>query len=146
MHRMASAKSPITARCPAEVEHVDRFNSVRLAGIPDRRLRCLVVVDLKLGKLTHADAGQMHMYLNYAKEHWTVEGENPPVGLIMCAEKDNAVAHYAIEGLPNKVMAAEYQTVLPNEQILIAEIRKAMRMVETRKAAIPGRKQARKKG
>lgn len=51
-----------------------------------RRLRCLVIIDLKLGKFTHADAGQMHLYLNYAREHWTLVGENPPVGLILCAE------------------------------------------------------------
>ena len=70
-----------------------------------RRLRCLVVIDLKLGKFTHADAGQMHLYLNYAREHWTQPGENPPVGLILCAEKDDAVARYALEGLPNKVLA-----------------------------------------
>jgi hypothetical protein len=65
-----------------------------------RRLRCLVVIDLKLGKLTHSDAGQMHLYLNYAREHWTLPGENPPVGLILCAERDHAVAKYALEGLP----------------------------------------------
>ena len=53
-----------------------------------RRLRCLVIIDLKLGKFTHADAGQMHLYLNYAREHWTPPGENPPVGLILCAQKD----------------------------------------------------------
>lgn len=52
-----------------------------------RRLRCLVVIDLKLGKFSHADAGQMHLYLNYAREHWMVSGENPPVGIILCAEK-----------------------------------------------------------
>ena len=51
-----------------------------------RRLRCLVVIDLKLGKFTHADAGQMHMYLNYAREHWTHPDENPPVGLILCTK------------------------------------------------------------
>jgi len=72
-----------------------------------RRLRCLVVIDRKLDKLTHADAGQMHLYLNYARKHWVVEGENPPVGLILCASKDASVAEYALEGLPNKVMAAE---------------------------------------
>ena len=55
-----------------------------------RRLRCLVIIDLKLGKFTHADAGQMHLYLNYAREHWMLAGENPPVGLILCAEKDSA--------------------------------------------------------
>jgi hypothetical protein len=59
-----------------------------------RRLRCLVVIDLKLGKFTHADAGQMHMYLNYASQHWTNEDENPPVGLILCAQNDQAVANY----------------------------------------------------
>ena len=52
-----------------------------------RRLRCLVVIDLKIGKFTHADAGQMHLYLNYAREHWVHEGENPPVGLILCAQR-----------------------------------------------------------
>ena len=74
-----------------------------------RRLRCLVVIDLKIGKFTHADAGQMHLYLNYAREHWTHKEENPPVGLILCAQKDSAVAKYALEGLRNKVLASEYK-------------------------------------
>jgi predicted nuclease of restriction endonuclease-like (RecB) superfamily len=95
-----------------------------------RRLRCLVVIDLKLGKLTHADAGQMHLYLNYAREHWVLPGENPPVGLILCAEKDNAVAKYALEGLPNKVLAAEYQTALPKEGILAREIDRTRRQFD----------------
>lgn len=102
-----------------------------------RRLRCLVIIDLKLDKLTHADAGQMHLYLNYAREHWMVDGENPPVGLILCAEKDSAVAHYALEGLPNKVLAAEYRTVLPKEPVLVAEIEKTIHAIETRRAAKP---------
>ena len=75
-----------------------------------RRLKCLLVIDLKVGKFSYADAGQMHLYLNYAREHWMKAGENPPVGLILCAEKGAAEAHYALEGLPNKVLAAEYQT------------------------------------
>ena len=90
-----------------------------------RKLRSLVVIDLKLGRFTHADAGQMHLYLNYAKEHWVHEGENPPVGVILCAQKDEAVAHYALEGLPNKVLAREYMTVLPSEESLAQEIEKA---------------------
>lgn len=98
-----------------------------------RRLRCLVIIDLKLGRFTHADAGQMHLYLNYAREHWTLPGENPPVGLILCAEKDSAVAKYALEGLPNKVLAAEYQTALPKERVLAAEIEKTRRQLEVRK-------------
>lgn len=97
-----------------------------------RRLRCLVIIDLKLGKFTHADAGQMHLYLNYAKEHWAHAGENPPVGLILCAQKDSAVAHYALEGLPNKVLAAEYRTALPNEKILAAELERTRKILEGR--------------
>lgn len=98
-----------------------------------RRLRCLVVIDLKLGKFTHADAGQMHMYLNYAREHWTHPEENPPVGLILCAQKDHALAHYALENLPNKVLAAQYKTVLPDEKVLIDEIDKTRKELEMRR-------------
>jgi predicted nuclease of restriction endonuclease-like (RecB) superfamily len=97
-----------------------------------RRLRCLVVIDLKLGKLTHADAGQMHLYLNFARENWTNPGENPPVGLILCAQRDAAVAHYALEGLPNKVLAAEYRTTLPDEELLIAELERTRKALEAR--------------
>ena len=104
-----------------------------------RRLRCLVVIDLKLGKFTHADAGQMHMYLNYVSENWALPDENPPVGVILCAEKDKAVVHYALEGLRNKVLAAEYQMVLPDERLLVAELKLTQRMLETRKIALPER-------
>ncbi len=93
-----------------------------------RRLRCLVVIDLKLGEFTHADAGQMHMYLNYAREHWTHSDENPPVGLILCAQKNEAVARYALEGLPNKVLAAEYRTTLPDEELLVKELERARKV------------------
>ncbi len=94
-----------------------------------RRLRCLVVIDLKLGKFTPADAGQMHFYLNYARENWTNTDENPPVGLILCAGKNVAVAHYALDGLPNKVMAAEYLTALPGEDVLVAQLSEVRRNI-----------------
>jgi len=97
-----------------------------------RKLRCLVVIDLKVGKFTHADAGQMHLYLNYAREHWMQQDENPPVGLILCAEKDDAIAKYALEGLPNKVLAREYKLALPNEKRLAAEIEKTRELLERR--------------
>ncbi len=97
-----------------------------------RRLRCLVVIDLKLGKFTHADAGQMNLYLNYAREHWTHEDENPPVGLILCSQKDEAVARYSLEGLSNKVMAAEYRTTLPDEELLAAEIDRTRQVINLR--------------
>lgn len=89
-----------------------------------RRLRCLFIIDLKLGKFTHADAGQMNLYLNYAREHWTHPGENPPVGLILCAKADGAVAHYALGNLHNKVLAGEYRLALPDERVLVEELRR----------------------
>ncbi|MCP4624320.1 MAG: DUF1016 domain-containing protein [bacterium] len=100
-----------------------------------RGLHCLVLIDLKLGKFTHADAGQMHMYLNYAREHWTRPEENPPVGLILCAYKDKAVAKYSLEGLPNKVLAAEYKTALPDEQVLAEELARTRKALDAREEA-----------
>ncbi len=97
-----------------------------------RRLRCLVVIDLKLGKFTYADAGQMNLYLNYAREHWTHEEENPPVGLILCSEKNEAVARYALGGLTNNVMPAEYRTTLPDAELLAAEIDRTRREIRVR--------------
>jgi predicted nuclease of restriction endonuclease-like (RecB) superfamily len=94
-----------------------------------RRLRALIIVDLKLGKFTHADAGQMNLYLNYAREHWTHPHENPPVGLILCSEKDTAVAHYALGNLANQVLAREYQLNLPNEAEIAARIDAVRRLL-----------------
>jgi predicted nuclease of restriction endonuclease-like (RecB) superfamily len=97
-----------------------------------RRLRGLVIADLKVGKFSYADAGQMHLYLNYAREHWMKPGENTPVGLIMCAEKGAAEAHYALDNLPNKVLAAEYKTVLPDEKLIAGELERSRRELEKR--------------
>ena len=97
-----------------------------------RRLRCLVIIDLKLGSLSHTDVGQMHMYCNYAKENWTLPDENPPVGLILCADKGHALARYALDGLPNKIMAANYKTVLPDAEVLQKELEKTRLMLESR--------------
>ena len=93
------------------------------------RLQCLIIVDLKLGKFTHADAGQMNLYLNYARENWTHPHENPPVGLILCSEKDAAVAHYALGNLTNQVLAREYQLNLPDEGEIAARIETARRLL-----------------
>ena len=97
-----------------------------------RRLRGLVIVDLKVGRFSYADAGQMHLYLNYAREHWMKPGENPPVGLILCTAKGAAEAHYALDNLPNKVLAAEYQTVLPDEKLIAEELERSRRELEQR--------------
>ncbi len=98
-----------------------------------RRLRCLVVVDLKLGRFTHADAGQMHRYLNYAREHWMLPDENPPVGLVLCSGKSEALVHYATEALPNKLLVRDYLTALPDEKIIAAELENARKQLEKRK-------------
>ncbi|MFP5231795.1 MAG: YhcG family protein [Acidobacteriota bacterium] len=95
-----------------------------------RRLRCLLLTDLKIGKFSYADVSQMHMYLNYAREHWTKPGENPPVGLILCAEKRTAEAHYALDNLPNKILTAEYQTILPDEKLLAEELERSRSELE----------------
>jgi predicted nuclease of restriction endonuclease-like (RecB) superfamily len=103
-----------------------------------RNLRALLLLDLKLGAFTHADAGQMNLYVSYAQEHWVRPGENPPVGLILCAEKGHDVARYALEGLRNKVLAATYRTALPEEARIVAEIDKTRRMLEHQGGAGPG--------
>jgi hypothetical protein len=74
----------------------------------------------------------VNLYLNYARERWVHKNENPPVWLILCAQKDEAVARYALEGLPNKVMASEYRTALPDEKELAAEIKRTQAMLQSR--------------
>ncbi|MBL9189182.1 MAG: DUF1016 family protein [Opitutaceae bacterium] len=97
-----------------------------------RRLRCLVIVDLKLGKFTHADAGQMHLYLSYAKEHWTHPEENPPVGLILCSSAGQNIVRYTLDTLPTKVMARDYRLALPDEKKLVRELARARKQIDTR--------------
>src|SRR6267154_2721659 len=93
-----------------------------------RRLRCLVIIDLKIGKFTHSDAGQMNLYLNYAREHWTLADENPPIGLVLSSEKNEAVAHYALGYLRNKVLSSEYKLALPDEKRLAEEMARALHL------------------
>jgi len=104
-----------------------------------RRLRCLVAIELKVGKFTHADAGQMNLYLNYLRENDMLEGEAPPLGLILCAEKDEAVAHYALGGLSNRVFASRYKLQLPDPELLRREIETERRRLEAR-ASVPKRR------
>lgn len=101
-----------------------------------RRLRCLVAIDLKVGKFTHADAGQMNLYLNYAREHWTHPDENAPIGLVLCSKGDQAVAHYALGNLSDKIFTAEYRLALPDEKALAKEIEKTRKALERRKPGL----------
>jgi predicted nuclease of restriction endonuclease-like (RecB) superfamily len=83
-----------------------------------RLLRCHVLIDLKMGKFTPADAGQMHMYLNYFKENEAAEGDNPPIGIILCADKSETLVKYATAGLPQPIFVSKYMTNLPSEREL----------------------------
>jgi hypothetical protein len=99
-----------------------------------RVLRCLVIVDLKTDPFSHADAGQMNLYLNYARENMMMPGEAEPIGLILCSEKDDAVVHYATGGIKTQVFASRYLTVLPSEETLRQEILTTQRALATRAA------------
>jgi predicted nuclease of restriction endonuclease-like (RecB) superfamily len=85
-----------------------------------RILKCHVLIDLKMGEFNHADAGQMNVYLNYYKENELFENDNPPVGIILCASKNENLVKYATSGLPQKVFVSKYLVNLPTE----AELRK----------------------
>ncbi len=100
-----------------------------------RGLRCLVVIDLKTGAFTHADAGQMNLYLNYVRERLMLPGEAEPVGIILCADKDEAVVRYATVGIGARVFASKYLTSLPDEETLRAQIMSTQRVIRLRPAA-----------
>lgn len=90
-----------------------------------RTLRCFVLIDLKVGKLSHQDIGQMLMYTGYYEEHEMQEGENPPIGLILCSDKNEAVVRYTMRKSEQKIFAARYQMYLPSEAELKAELEKS---------------------
>ena len=87
-----------------------------------RILRCLVAIDLKIGEFTHADAGQMNLYVNYLKDREKLPEENDPVGLILCADKKKTVVEYALGGMSNRIFASKYKLQLPDPEVLKAEI------------------------
>lgn len=89
----------------------------------NRLLKCFLLIDLKTGELDHADVGQMNFYLNYFRENEKAEGENNPIGLILCAQKDNIFAKYVLGGLNNKVFASKYKLALPSEKELRLELK-----------------------
>lgn len=83
-----------------------------------RALQCLIAIDLKLGKFKHDYAGQMNFYLNYLRENVAYPHENPPVGIILCAERDAETVRYATAGLDNQLFVSRYLIALPSEDIL----------------------------
>lgn len=85
-------------------------------------MRRFVLFDLKIGKLTHQDLGQMQMYTNYYDEECTPPGDNPPIGIVLCADKNEAVVRYTLRGEKSNIIAARYQMYLPGETELVAEL------------------------
>lgn len=83
-----------------------------------RILKCHILIDLKLGEFDHGDAGQMNVYLNYYKENEMAENDNPPIGIILCSHKDNALVHYATGGLSQELFVSKYKLQLPCENDL----------------------------
>lgn len=87
-------------------------------------LKCYVLIDLKTRKFKHEDAGQMNFYLNYFKNEVNVEGDNPPIGIILCLEKEKVFVDYVLGGLSNKIFASKYRLKLPTPKELAQEIKK----------------------
>jgi len=83
-----------------------------------RILKCHVLIDLKLGEFTHADSGQMNVYLNYYKENEMQKGDNLPIGIILCASKNENLVKYATAGLPQQVFVSKYLVNMPKEEEL----------------------------
>jgi predicted nuclease of restriction endonuclease-like (RecB) superfamily len=83
-----------------------------------RILKCFILIDLKIGNATHADIGQMNLYLNYFKKEENVNGDNEPIGIILSAEKDEVMVEFATGGISNKIFVSKYQLYLPEKRQL----------------------------
>ena len=81
-------------------------------------LKCFVLVDLKLGDLTHQDLGQMQMYVNYFTREMMNEGDTSPIGIVLCADKSDAIVRYTLPEGESQVFAAKYMLCLPKEEEL----------------------------
>ncbi len=84
----------------------------------NRLLKCFVLIDLKRGKLKHQDIGQMQMYVNYYDREVKLEDENSTIGLLLCADKDNAIVEYTLPKDNSQIFAAKYATILPSKEQL----------------------------
>lgn len=93
-------------------------------------LKCFVLIDLKLGKLTHQDIGQMDGYVRMFEAHCKVEGDNPTIGLILCSKKNEAVARYSVLSESKQIFASKYKLYLPNEDELRRELERERELLE----------------
>lgn len=87
-------------------------------------LKCFVLIDLKIGDLTHQDLGQMQMYVHYYERELLNEGDNPPIGIILCADKSDAVVKYTLPEGESQIFASKYKLHLPSEEELLMELKR----------------------
>ncbi len=93
-------------------------------------LKCFLLIDLKIGKLTYQDIGQMDGYVRMFEAHYKVEGDNPTIGLVLCSEKNEAVARYSVLNESKQLFAAKYLTYLPSEAELQEELKRERSLLE----------------
>lgn len=98
-----------------------------------RILRCFVLIDLKMNEVKHQDIGQMNMYLGYFASEQNIEGDNPPIGIILSKEKDELLVEYATYGMNSQLFVQKYQLYLPNKEELRKEIETIFLMEESKK-------------
>lgn len=96
-------------------------------------LKCFVLIDLKIGKLAHQDVGQMDMYVRVFEEQYRAEGDNPTLGLILCSERNEAVAKYSLLAGSQQLFASRYRPFLPSEAELQAELQRDRALLENRR-------------
>ena len=89
-------------------------------------LKSYVLIDLKMNKLKPDNFGQMNMYVNYYKNEVNDEGDQNPIGIILCAQKEEALAKMSIQGIENNIYAARYTTVIPDIEVLQAEVERVV--------------------
>jgi len=93
-------------------------------------LKCFVLIDLKIGDLTHQDLGQMQMYVHYYEREMMNEGDNPPIGIILCADKSDSVVKYTLPQDEKQIFASKYKLYLPSEEELLNELNKEYLSIE----------------
>ena len=93
-------------------------------------LKCYLLIDLKIGELTHQDVGQMDSYVRIFDDNYLTEGDNPTIGLILCAKKNETIAKYSVLKENKQIFASKYMLYLPTEEELAREIDRERRLIE----------------
>lgn len=93
-------------------------------------LKCFVLIDLKVGKLTYQDIGQMDFYTRYFEENIRTETDNPTIGIVLCTERDNTIVKYSVMNDSNQLFASKYKLYLPTEEELIKELETSRKQIE----------------